>query len=65
MNSRFNIIDTPLQGLMLIQREPMQDTRGYLERLYCAQELELLVQVLQEQQRLVTVCVVPIFVKSH
>lgn len=43
MNSRLNIIDTPLQGLMLIQREPMEDTRGYLERLYCAQELDLLV----------------------
>ena len=39
MNSRFDLSATPLAGLVLIQRLPMGDARGYLERLYCADEL--------------------------
>jgi len=39
MNSRFELIATPLAGLVLIQRQPLGDGRGYLERLYCAEEL--------------------------
>ena len=39
MNSRFDLIATPLAGLCLIQRRPVGDARGYLERLYCADEL--------------------------
>ena len=35
MSDRFNIIETPLQGLQLIQRKPLGDSRGYLERLFC------------------------------
>jgi len=42
MNSRFEIINTPLAGLKLIHRLPLRDSRGYLERLFCSQELETL-----------------------
>lgn len=39
MNSRFAVLDTPLLGLKLIQRNPLGDSRGYLERMFCAEEL--------------------------
>lgn len=42
MNSRFTFIATPLAGLVVIQRQPMGDARGYLERMYCASELNAL-----------------------
>lgn len=42
MSSRFDILDTPLRGLKLIQRKPIGDHRGYLERMFCAEELESL-----------------------
>lgn len=35
MSDRFDINETPLQGLQLIQRKPLGDSRGYLERLFC------------------------------
>ena len=35
MHSRFDIIETPLQGLQLIKRKPLGDSRGYLERMFC------------------------------
>ncbi len=35
MTARFDIIETPLQGLKIIQRKPLGDSRGYLERLFC------------------------------
>lgn len=38
MSERFDLIDTPLSELKLIQRKPRGDDRGYLERLYCANE---------------------------
>ncbi len=44
MTSRFDFLDTPIQGLGLIQRKPFADDRGYLERLFCTEELESLVQ---------------------
>lgn len=37
---RFDILDTPLPGLKLVQRKRLGDTRGYLERLFCHQELQ-------------------------
>jgi dTDP-4-dehydrorhamnose 3,5-epimerase len=37
--SRFVISDTPLAGLMLIQRQRIGDARGFLSRLFCAEEL--------------------------
>lgn len=39
MSSRFEISDTPLQGLKLIWRKPLGDERGYLERMFCSAEL--------------------------
>lgn len=43
MSSRFDVLDTPLQGLKLVQRRPIQDSRGYLERLFCTDELRALI----------------------
>ena len=42
MSSRFDILDTPLAGLHVLQRKPIGDNRGYLERLFCAEELQVL-----------------------
>jgi dTDP-4-dehydrorhamnose 3,5-epimerase len=38
MSARFEFMATPLDGLQLIRRLPMQDERGWLERMYCAEE---------------------------
>jgi dTDP-4-dehydrorhamnose 3,5-epimerase len=43
MNSRFDILDTPLERLKLIQRNPAGDHRGYLERMFCVEELQWLI----------------------
>jgi dTDP-4-dehydrorhamnose 3,5-epimerase len=40
MSRSFDIFDTPLQGLKLLQRKPIGDSRGYLERLFCAEEFK-------------------------
>lgn len=37
--TRFEIIDTPLAGLKVIQRKPIEDARGFLSRFFCAGEL--------------------------
>ena len=37
--SRFTITPTALAGLQCIQRQPLQDARGFLARLFCAEEL--------------------------
>ncbi len=42
MAARFDLIDTPLRGVTLVQRKPLGDSRGYLERVFCAGELEAL-----------------------
>lgn len=39
MSGRFNIVGTPLTGVLLLERKPIGDERGYLERLYCAHDL--------------------------
>jgi dTDP-4-dehydrorhamnose 3,5-epimerase len=39
--SRFAIIDAALPGLKRIERQRMEDTRGFLSRLFCAEELSL------------------------
>lgn len=44
MGNRFEIIETPLRALKLIQRNPLGDSRGYLERLYCTDEFRTLLQ---------------------
>lgn len=40
MNTRFDILATPIPGLQVLQRKPIGDSRGYLERLFCAEELQ-------------------------
>lgn len=42
MSGRFDILATPLAGLHVLQRKPIGDSRGYLERLFCADELQAL-----------------------
>jgi len=39
MSDRFDIIATSLQGLQLMQRKPLGDSRGYLERMFCQSDL--------------------------
>ena len=41
MTARFELIETPLQGLHLIQRSVLGDARGSLQRLFCQDELAL------------------------
>ena len=38
--SRFIIEKTPIDGLHLIQRKPLGDERGYLERMFCNNDLK-------------------------
>lgn len=42
MTSRFELFSTPLPGLNVLQRKPIGDDRGFLERLYCAEEMKAL-----------------------
>jgi dTDP-4-dehydrorhamnose 3,5-epimerase len=37
---RFEFISTPLAGLTLFRRKPIQDERGLFERFYCQEELQ-------------------------
>jgi dTDP-4-dehydrorhamnose 3,5-epimerase len=39
MSGRLTVHDLPLRGLFLIERAPIGDHRGYLERLFCADVL--------------------------
>lgn len=39
MSGRFDILDTPLDGLKVIQRKSMGDHRGFLERMFCMEDL--------------------------
>jgi dTDP-4-dehydrorhamnose 3,5-epimerase len=41
--SRFVIENTPIEGLQIIERQPIGDARGYLERLFCTDELKALI----------------------
>jgi dTDP-4-dehydrorhamnose 3,5-epimerase len=43
MSARFEIHETSVEGLKIIQRKPVGDHRGYLERLFCAEEFESLI----------------------
>ena len=36
---RFEVADTPLPGLKLVRRQKLGDARGFLSRLFCAEEL--------------------------
>lgn len=39
MSRRLRTVATPIDGLLVIEREPAGDARGWLERLYCPEEL--------------------------
>lgn len=39
MSSRFDIQKTALDGLSVLRRKPIGDKRGYLERMFCNQDL--------------------------
>ena len=41
MSARFDILDAPIAGLRLLERKPVRDNRGYLQRIYCSEELQL------------------------
>lgn len=43
MSTRFDILPTPIAGLRVLQRKPISDNRGYLERLFCAEELQAVI----------------------
>ena len=38
--SRFEFIKTPLNGFVVIQRQPIEDTRGFFSRFYCEEEFK-------------------------
>ena len=40
MNSRFDILQTAIPGLSVIQRKLLGDHRGYLERMFCREDLQ-------------------------
>lgn len=40
MSARFEVTRTPLAGLHVLQRKVLGDARGYLERMFCTEELE-------------------------
>jgi len=42
MSSRFDLSATPLVGLVVAQRKLVGDDRGFLDRLYCADEMQSL-----------------------
>lgn len=37
--SRFTVQDTPLEDLLLLERQPVGEQRGFLDRLFCEKEL--------------------------
>jgi dTDP-4-dehydrorhamnose 3,5-epimerase len=39
--SRFQIVDTPLTGLKIIERSRQTDERGFFSRMFCAEELRI------------------------
>jgi dTDP-4-dehydrorhamnose 3,5-epimerase len=38
--SRFQVVDTPLAGLKIIERAKQSDERGFFSRMFCAEELQ-------------------------
>lgn len=37
--TRFTVHNTPLAGLKIVERKPLGDSRGFIARLFCAEEL--------------------------
>ena len=59
MNARFDLFATSIAGLEVLQRKPIGDARGYLERLFCAEELQSLIpgkHIAQINHTLTVVC---------
>lgn len=57
MTSRFEVSDTVLPGLRVLQRKVVTDGRGYFERIFCAEDLRAhlgMRQVLQINHTLTT-----------
>lgn len=40
MSERFDFIETPLAGLVRIDRKPIEDERGFFSRFFCAHEFK-------------------------
>jgi dTDP-4-dehydrorhamnose 3,5-epimerase len=40
VSSRFEILDTPIMGLRILERRPIGDSRGYMERMFCTEDLQ-------------------------
>ena len=38
--SQFSIIETPLKGLKIVERKPIGDSRGFLARIFCGDQLK-------------------------
>lgn len=38
--SQFSIIDTPIAGLKVVERKPIGDSRGFLARIFCVDQLQ-------------------------
>ena len=43
MSERFDIAATALKDVLVIQRKPIGDSRGFLERIFCANEMQPLI----------------------
>ena len=37
--NRFEIVDTPIAGLKVVERSRLADDRGFFSRMFCAEEL--------------------------
>jgi len=40
-NKRFDFLPTPLEGLWVVQRKPVKDSRGFFCRFFCAEEFQV------------------------
>ncbi len=38
--ARFDFVPTPIAGLVLVERQRLEDSRGFLSRFYCAEEFK-------------------------
>jgi dTDP-4-dehydrorhamnose 3,5-epimerase len=43
MKNRFDFLPTSIGGLTVLQRKPLKDQRGYLERIFCSDELQTII----------------------
>jgi len=50
MSKHFNIQQTEFDGVAVLQRKQLRDSRGYFERLFCQQELQSILKGKQIKQ---------------